>query len=519
MEYWKQLYDNTIATYSSKSHRSIIGLPLQFMSNVDMRVGSSTYGKQFMEDIIYDMSIAFIKPGGPVLNPKFDEENEYSSDIVSAALTKAGKVKAWWDSLKNYGAGETLKQYLFTLFRGTSARFYSFQSDYTHYLHYVNTLCHLFITYLGIGDKEYTTGTGEKRKYTFYSDDPKELETDGGNTIHQQFGFSDAVYVYYSPESQLSHTFSNSTQASSLNNTMAEASNAVKEWGFFMNAAGMESGKQVISSFGQSLTANAQTGVIGRLFGNATEGISTVLAGNNISLPDIYSDSETTVQHTFKIKLASPYGDPESVFLYVLRPLARLLAFSLPRQYGPNSYMSPFIIQAFSKGQFNCQLGIVTNLSVTRCGNGGESHTVHHIPTELEVTLEIQDMYEKVFLSNEYFGNSTWKAFLGGAIDGLTGTDIGTYLLQTGMTLPAAKLLFNNVGLIDFVASFCGANLNQETYMSGWTIIYNMMKNRTKDVINYTEQDGWKFPLWERTLNDSYNDAVTKIYSTITTIA
>ena len=524
--YWQQLYTNDVGTYSLKSHRSIIGLPLQFMSNVDMRVGSSTYGKQFMEDILYDMSIACIKPGGPVLNPNLagEDGNEVSDDFVSKTLRTAGKWGAYFDAIKNEGFGNTFKQYIFTLFKGGGARFYSFQSDYTHYIHYVNTLCHMFIAFLGIGDKYYTTGSGIRKQYAFYNDSVSEIETDGGLGLHHQFGWDEAVHVYYSPESQLSHTFSNSTTQSSLNSTLAEASAAAKEWGFFINAAGFETGKAV-SSFAQDLVTNATThgGLLGKLFSNASEGVTTVLAGNNLSLPEIYSDSETTVQHTFKIKLASPYGDPESVFSYVLRPLARLLAFSLPRQYGPNSYMSPFIIQAFSKGQFNCQLGIVTNLSVTRCGNGGESHTINHIPTELEVTLEIQDMYEKVFLSNEYFGNSAWRAVAGVLGDFITGgysnigNGIGTALAQTGMTLTASRLIFNNVGLIDFCASFCGANLNQPNGMSGWTFIWNMMKNRSAEIASYHENDGWKFPQWEKTLNDAFNDATTKLYSSITT--
>ena len=524
--YWSQLYGKDMGGYSLKSHRSIIGLPLQFMSNVDMRVGSSTYGKQYMEDILYDMSIACIKPGGPVLNPKFGNDETYSDDIFTKGLRTIGEAKAYWDSLSKHGFGNTLKSYIFTLFKGGNARFYSFQSDYTHYTHYVNTLCHLFITYLGIGDKYYTTGSGTRKKYTFYSDEPAEIETDGGLGMGHQFGFDNAVYVYYSPESGINHSFSNSTMSSSLNDTLKSGSDAAKEWGFFINAAGIEKGNGV-TQFGQELAANNGSGILGRLFGNLAEGVTTVLAGNNLSLPDIYSDSETSVHHQFKIKLASPYGDPESVFLYVLRPLARLLAFSLPRQYGPNSYMSPFIVQAFSKGQFNCQLGIVTSLSITRCGNGGESHTINHIPTELEVNLEIEDMYEKIFLSNEFFGNSAWKSILGGAIDYVVsgfnpnevGNNAGTALMQTGMTLTATRLLFNNVGLIDFVASFCGANLNQQTHMSGWTMIWNMMKNRTGEIVSYNENDGWKFPQWEKQLNDSYRDAVTKLTTTITTIA
>ena len=523
--YWEQLYGAYMGGYSLKSHRSIIGLPLQFMGNVDMRVGSSTYGKQYMEDILYDMSVACIKPGGPVLNPKFEEDTEYSDDLFSSLASTYGKIKAYWDSISEHGAGNTLKQYIYTLFKGGSARFYSFQSDYTHYSHYVDTLCHLFITYLGIGNKKYRTSTGAWKEYCNYSDDPAEIETDGGLGLHHQMGWDNAVYMYYSPESSINHTFSNQTMESTLNATMQEGSKAAKEWGFFINAVGLEKGNG-LTTFGQNLVAQAQNdNILGRLFGNAAEGVTTILAGNNLSLPEIYDDSDTTTQHTFKVKLASPYGDPESVFLFVLRPLARLLAFSLPRQYGPNSYTSPFIVQAFSKGQFNCQLGIVTELSITRCGNGGESHTINHIPTELEVTLTIADMYEKVFLSNEYFGNTMGRAILGGFVDLITGgtenvgAGIGTVLAQTRMTLTATRLLFNNVGLIDFVASFCGANLNQPTYMTGWTVIYNMMKNRSQEMISYSEQDGWKFPQWEKQLNDAYHDAVTNLYSNITTTA
>ena len=88
-------------------------------------------------------------------------------------------------------------------------------------------------------------------------------------------------------------------------------------------------------------------GLVGRLIGNAAEGISTVFSGNNLDLPEIWEDSQGGTEHTLVFKLCSPYGDRESIFLYVLRPLARLMAMAFPRQFGPNSYTSPFLIQAF----------------------------------------------------------------------------------------------------------------------------------------------------------------------------
>lgn len=530
MKFWDQLYGGYAEAYSLKSHRSIIGLPLQFLPNADMRVGSSTYGKQYMEEIIYDSAVACIKPGGPVINPKWSDDYgnsnapEYSNgDAVSSLMATFGKWKAYWDMFKDKGPAEGFKQFLYSVFKGSSARFYSFMQDYTHYTHYVNTLCHMFIAWLDIGDLEYTTSAGTK-KYMNFNEYHEEIETDKGLGMGYQYGYDTAVYAYYSPESSINQSFTNETTESQLSATIREASNVSKEWGFLMNAAGLEKGAGLFnwSSIGSVISSvTSRIPVVGRLFGNLSEGVTTVLAGNNISLPEIYSDSDTATQHTFKIKLVSPYGDRESIFWYVLRPLAKLLAFSLPRQYGPNSYTSPFIVQAFSKGQFNCQLGIVTELSVTRGGNGGESHTVHHLPTELEVNLTIADMYEKVFLSNEYFGNSNAGNVIGAGLDWLfSGGDTAygavSKLIQTGTTFQAANLMFNNVGLIDFTASLAGGNLNQPSFMSSWTFIRQLMKTRHAESVTY-ENGEWKFPYWEKRLKDAYNQTTSNLYSAITT--
>lgn len=521
IDFWSELYGADNGFYSLQSHQSIIGLPLQFMSNVDMRVGASTYGKQYMEDILYDMNIAIIKPGGPVMTPSFNGSEEYSNPYsgLDSAIRTYGKLKAYYDSIKNDGAMGFMKQFIFMMMKGNSARFYSFMSDYTHYTHYVNTLCHMFVTFLGIDNKEYTTSTGVRKKYANYVDDISEIESDQGKGLMKQFGTNNAVYIYYSDNgSALNQSFHNETMQSSLQSTISDVSNKVKEYGFFMNAAGIENGKQILNDFGAGITnalATAPSSLLSRLFANVAEGATTILAGNNISLPEIYADSDTDMTHTFKIRLVSPYGDPESVFLYVLRPLARLLAFSLPLQYGPNSYRSPFIVQAFSKGQFNCQLGIVKELSIERCGSNGESHTINHIPTELEVNLTIADMYDKVFLSNEYFGNSKGKAFIGGLIDHWTGSNAGeglaSAILGMGSGATAMKLLFNNVGLIDFLASFCGFNLNMPSGIDGWTLLSHMIQNRTQEIIKWRQNDDWMFPQWEKSLNDAYNDAVTNL--------
>jgi hypothetical protein len=132
--------------------------------------------------------------------------------------------------------------------------------------------------------------------------------------------------------------------------------------------------------------------------------------------------------------------------MYQMRNIARLLAITLPRQFGPNSYTAPFLVQAYSKGLFNIQLGIVSSLSIRRSGNGGESHSVYGIPMELEVTLVIKDLYNQFSLSNEY--KETPYGILG---------DVAGLFTGSGTT---ANLIMNNIGLLDFVASYSGYNIN-----------------------------------------------------------
>ena len=74
-----------------------------------------------------------------------------------------------------------------------------------------------------------------------------------------------------------------------------------------------------------------------------------------------------------------------------------LFGFVLPRQAGPNGFISPFLIKAYYKGLFNCDLGLITNMSVSRGSEGG--WTRNGLPTTVDVTLQIKDLYENISIS------------------------------------------------------------------------------------------------------------------------
>ena len=515
--YFDALYSNP--TWSMKSFKSVIGLPFHFMHNVDQLVGTAAYGKQFIEDILYDMPIVCLRPGGPVMNSSISG----SSDSDNGLLTTCAKlVTAYQQYVKDkdsfaklmlgndeeFGGTDEgiLEAVVRKLFIGKYSRFYTFSSDYQKYVEYVNTLCHVFIEFLDIGNLEYTRADNTKSNYSKYQDTWELMEDDQGNTMKLLNGPNMAIYGYYQPESQIGESFSNSTTTSSLAETMKSASSSMKQATFMLGVGGINNMSDTsflsnLSSGIAQLSSLGSSGIIGRLFSAVGEGIGTVIGGNNIDLPEIYDDSSTSGgEETLIFKLVSPYGDRESIFLYILRPLARLMAMSLPRQFGPNSYRSPFLVQAFSKGHFNIQCGIVTNLSIRRGGNGGESHTINNIPTELEVTMTIKDMYGLVTLSNEYLG--------------ATGP-ISAFNPFGAMT--ASRLLFNNIGLIDFCASYCGYNLNSPEQDTAMTLLMSMWANRISDNLEspLTGYGHFKSPKWNRTLSDAFYDAVTRLFTFI----
>lgn len=498
-EYFHDLYWFKRQTFSAKSFNSIIGIPVQFMANVDQRYGTSTFGRQFSENILYDAPIAVIQAGSPTLN----DSTFYGSTATGLQGVIDGVVAtfSWMGAIKQGQTEDVLKTFLVNWLMGGYNRFYSFQSEYNRYIQYVNTLCHVFASYLGIADK---TLPGTNTRYANYSDAIEDIElADNGLSMKMRYGNYPGAFIYYQPDSSLSQTFNNMTQESSLASKLNEVSNYTKEMSFLAGTLGFP-GKGI--TVGADVDAGTLFGlgdttfsfgnnILQRIFNRASEGVGTIIAGCNLALPEIYSGSTMSgTEYTLNIKLVNPYGTPEAAFLFQMRQLARLLALSLPRQYGPNGYTAPFIIRAFSKGQFNVQLGIVESLTIRRAGQGGENQTVHDIPMELDVTMVIKDLYQQFAISNEY----------GTLEDGLP-------ILRTPKKL---KLLFNNVGLLDFIASYAGYNMNQPQIDMQIDYLRDTMYNELTDIVDFNgsmEIKDWKFPRWERMMIDAFMNTVESL--------
>ena len=59
--------------------------------------------------------------------------------------------------------------------------------------------------------------------------------------------------------------------------------------------------------------------------------------------------------------------------------------------------MSPFLVRAFYRGLFNCDMGIITSLSITKGKEG--SWTLNGLPTEVDLSLTIKDLYNVMIMT------------------------------------------------------------------------------------------------------------------------
>lgn len=407
------------------------GLPYQFIKSTDPRYEnvSTAVGRRFVSNVILDAPIAYIIPGKPIFLPNKSSKDSTASAFISAANGNFEPLKS---RLSN-NPSEKL-------------RYYDFQSDYGEYMKYVNVMCRSAAAFLELHETikckdcdvkfqqydwknyrwdspHYTSGIAKgntnmmlsitKKANGLISSITSGLTNNSKNTANETITFDDEVgifegyatsnYVqfYVDPTSSCQIEASNSTAASKVKEGLDTLSSSMKEMQFLANSAGVELGD--LSKFGDgamgvfnSMMSNA--GSIGTILGRIATAGSTVIKGENIMIPEIYQNSDFGRDYTLTVHLKAPYGNKFGIYMDVIVPLLHLLALAIPRQSTSNTYGSPFLIKCFFPGVFNCNLGIVTAIHIENTVSN-ESWTTDHLPNEIDVTLQIKDLYSDMVLS------------------------------------------------------------------------------------------------------------------------
>ena len=498
----------------SRLTMNLFGIPYQFPAAVDPRVSdiSSTIGKKFTENIMLEAPVCTIIPGEPTYLPGKSTSKKITS---ASALIEA--------SSGNFSA---LNQYLSDN-KASNMRLYDFKNNYTEYMKYVNVLCRTGAVFLDlkntitVGSTKYSfqrydwknyrwnttanqsltkrvttvvsnikkkvgnkTVTTKKKttKTTYVSEDTKNssskkftMSTGTGKegSLSQVLTNYNYVQFYIDADVTPSESLSNSTSESSLKSIMDSGSSMMKEVAFWANSGGVDT--KTLETFTSETQAALQSGVSSLLGSNTLTGVVSrvinlggdVLKGNNLIIPDVYQSSSYSKSYSITVHLKSPYGTKLGYYLDIYVPMMHLLALAMPRQESANSFSSPFLIKAYVEGVFSCNLGMVTSISINKVA---ESMSVDGLPTEVDVTLDIADLYSD--------------------------------LTMTPSSAP--RNFVNNSSLIEYLATSCGMSITSPNFEKKYTNIINTV------VASFTDIPG--------SIKSSVEEEVYKLISDFTSL-
>lgn len=390
-----------------KKSNNIFGMPPQYLPIADRRYGSSDYGRRFLQTTYSDAPLVVLKPGLPQFLSNVDKKEREAT------------AKALADNNINI---------LNQIFTGKDVRYYTFKEEYNEFIKYVNSLCQTSSIFLKIGD---LTTLG--KPYKTYDWDNKAVNASLSSILKNALGGQNGVTFFMDANSAFDENMTNTTSQSVLDSGLKSASDMVREAEFLMGAG---AGAKIDSASLQRYNENIEKLTGGNKDPNSIvsrlgTSINTIRSNGNILFPEIWRESGFSKSYNIPIKLSSPYGDPESIYLYILVPFFHLIAMVLPRVAPTtvNGYVSPFLIRAYSKGVFNIEMGIVESLTFKKGGSSGKEWNIDGLPTEIEVNITIKDLYPAMSMAMNQ-GN-------------------------------AAALFFANTAMMDYMSNICGVNINE----------------------------------------------------------
>ena len=421
-KYMQQLKDGI----EVKHIRGILGVPHQFLPIADVRttVGgelvTTNLGRVYSEKILKAMPLLLITPGVPSFMSAYSRSQR--RNIIENWLL---------------GATEALQQQLTNTHSG---KYYSLKYAYVDYFKYVNAMLRSAAVFLNI-HLERVNGIQLRNFHWLYDTSSNDENMWGKSWIGKFLGpYTGCVAFYADCGNTVSDSFSNSTMQSQLSSTLNSLSDTGRELNFLVGNVGSLAGLKVTALTGEEdlqsnmdNVADAVNAVLGKgnIFSSILNKAQTILAGGRLVFPEIWSDSSFGRSYSCSMRLISPSGDPLSVYLNILVPIYHLLGMCLPRQSVQQAYFSPFLLRCYYKGLFNIDMGIMTGLSITK---GAECEwSVNGIPTVADISFEIKDLYEGMFMSR--------------AED------------------PMDMNILSNITELDYIANSCGININDQEVM------------------------------------------------------
>jgi len=471
-----------LASFNLTNIRTIFGMPYQYMPIADMRFGNKTttseadldigarvehntttitnLGAKYAEKIVGRMPLMIIVPG--VADFMVGFEGKDRERMLQEMIEDSG----------GRGQESSFINKFTTTLKGTRASFYNMYPAWSEYYTYVNPMCWAAAKFMGV-DMYKLPGSNRTLKTEDWSKALKNPE------IQNSVAFNGGCSFYIQSDNQLSENISTSTTQSSIASKVNSVSDQGRELMFLSSSVsgildsaigGAQGITQSITSVAQSGTSRAMSAFTGTTltqqfeksggaFNAIMNGINNTIAGSKMLFPELWQDTQFTRNYSIRIKLDSPDNDPLSLYLNIVVPLIHLICLAAPRNMGPTTYASPFLVKAYYQGFFNINMGIIADMGINRGAEG--AWTLKNVPTVVEVSMDIKDLF------------------------------------ATNLTISKSQNLdlniITNLPLLDYVANLCGVNINEPDWMriitlwktlfQGWGSTW--FSNLSNRVVNY----------------------------------
>lgn len=375
----------------SLAKSGILGMPFQFNKFADVRPSGKQIGRVFGQTIIKNLPLVIFQVG----KPRFMDPTSLSLFNGGQQKKESNAIYKLLGELDEGTRGVVMDS--LGMNRKGDVRYYSFEDDYRKYTEYVNTFCRF--TAIKMGLDNYNFGKGTITPNYGFNFDVKKIRND--TFITKALAEANYFAAYVDNATNYSESGSNQTGDSMLATGLKQAGEIKREADFlFGGGAGNKLDEMNTNNYNEKVNTIAgqwedSQNLVQRLLNYG----GTVMSGGNLLFPEIWKDSSHRKSYTIDLKFHSPYGDPVSVFLNVYVPLFHILAMAMPRQNSKQGYSGPPIIKMYSKGWFNCDLGMVESIDIKKAGASGNEWSIDKLPTQIDVSLNIKDLYPTIMLT------------------------------------------------------------------------------------------------------------------------
>lgn len=428
--------NSTIPTLLTDSLMGIYGMPYQWMDVVDRPLSGTDFGRMYATKIVARMPLLYLTPGRPGFMGDGGFKG-YDKNNVLQSLIAGGQSKVE-DILEGEGM------------------YYNFDFKYDQYFAYVNPMLWTMARLMNV--ENYRIKLGKKDCNLGSADWSQALSSD----FNQYFSISSAVPFYLDSEVSVSESLSNETTESWLASQAKSMQDQVKELDFILGSANgknVDLGSGILDAKNSAFSKIANSSSSAKsIMGKIANSMSSIATGGRLRFPQIWSDGSMGRSYQCTIKLRSPDCDNLSLYLNIVVPFIHLLAFVAPQMmWNSNAYSSPFLVRAFYRSMFNVDMGIITDMSITKGKEG--AWNVNGIPTEMDISITIKDLYDTFCIS------------------GLTDS---TGIVETiksifGSERDSVKKFVTNTSMIDYLSNLAGLNMNRPSIIRNLEI-YTMLK-------------------------------------------